>query len=179
MATIKLRNVRLSFPSLFKKAVIDGVQSNKYEATFLFPKSDTETYDMLMEHVDAIKAENKKSKLDNDDFDNFFIKDGDAIYRKKGHDGYQGMWAVKAGNTKRPPVFDKDGSILTEDDEKIYPGCYVHGNIDLWFQNNNYGLGINANLHGVMFAKDGEEFGDGARVATVDDFDDVEPDEEF
>jgi hypothetical protein len=46
---IKLKNVRLSFPSLFKKATFEGVET-KYEATFIIDKSDKKT-------IEAIKAE--------------------------------------------------------------------------------------------------------------------------
>jgi hypothetical protein len=43
---ILLRNVRLSFPSLFEKAEFDG-QVGKYEATFLIPKTDVETVNLI------------------------------------------------------------------------------------------------------------------------------------
>lgn len=174
---ITIKNARLSFPNLFKKSVFEG-KEGKFEATLLIPKSDKATYKKLMEAVDAMKAENKKSGLENDDFDNFFIQDGDVIYRKKEREGYQGMWAIKAANTKRPTVINRDRTPLVEEDEVVYAGCYVNGIINLWFQNNQYGLGINANLLGIQFSKDGEEFGDGAKVADVDEFDELE-DEDF
>ena len=46
---IKLQNVRLSFPSLFKPAEFNGVQG-KYEATFLMNK---ETQAKMIEEVEA------------------------------------------------------------------------------------------------------------------------------
>ena len=73
-------------------------------------------------------------------------------------------------NNKRPMVIDRDKSPLTEDDNKIYAGCYVNAVIELWFQNNGFGKRVNANLLGVQFLKDGEPFGDNAG-ASVDDFD--------
>jgi len=54
MATITLKNVRLSFPSLFKKAVFQG-NVGKHEATFMFPKTDTKTYDACIAAIEAIK----------------------------------------------------------------------------------------------------------------------------
>jgi len=38
MAKIKLQNVRLSFPSLYRKAVFGG-EETKYEGTFLLDKA--------------------------------------------------------------------------------------------------------------------------------------------
>ena len=45
MSKIKLKNVRLSFPSLFRKAVFGGDET-KFEGTFLLDKTT---------HADAIK----------------------------------------------------------------------------------------------------------------------------
>lgn len=169
MANIKIRNARLSFPSVFNKAVFNGVEG-KYEATFLFPKSDTETYEAITNAIEALKKENKGAKVASD---KLCIKDGDEIE----YEGYEGMWAVKASNSKRPTVINRDKTPLVEDDDVIYAGCYVNGVIDLWFQNNQYGKRINANLLGLQFVKDGEPFADGAKVASADEFDEL--DDEF
>jgi len=40
MSKMMLKNVRLSFPSVFKKASFDG-NEGKFEATFLVDKADT------------------------------------------------------------------------------------------------------------------------------------------
>ena len=149
MAIVIIKNARLSFPSLFKKAEFNGVEG-KYEATYLFPKTDTITYNAIMKEIDDVK-DDKKLKVPDD---KLCIKDGDYI----DYDGYAGMWAVKASNSKRPPVFDRDLSIISEEDEKVYAGCYVNCEIDFWGQNNAYGKRINANLLSTQFVKDGESF---------------------
>lgn len=166
MANIKIRNARLSFPSVFNKAVFNGVEG-KYEATLLFPKSDTETYEAITKAIEDLKKENKGAKVA---ADKLCIKDGDEIE----YEGYEGMWAIKASNSKRPTVINRDKTPLVEDDDVIYAGCYVNGVIDLWFQNNQYGKRINANLLGLQFVKDGEPFADGAKVASADEFDELE-----
>lgn len=171
MANITIKNARLSFPSLFKKSVFQG-KEGKYEATLLFPKSDTETYDTINNAVEKSKKENKTPKLGDD---KLCISDGD----ESEYNGYAGMWSVKAGNSKRPTVIDRDKTPLTEEDEKLYAGCYVNGIIDLWFQNNSYGKRVNANLLGVQFVKDGTPLGDGAKVADADEFDEIEEEEEY
>jgi hypothetical protein len=78
--------------------------------------------------------------------------------------------SIKASNNKRPLVIDRDKTPLTEDDNKMYAGCYVNAIIDLWVQQNSWGKRINANLLGVQFLKDGEPFSDGAN-ASADSFD--------
>ena len=49
MAKIKLNNVRISYPSLFRKGVFQG-QETKYEATFLIDKKENKA------KIDEIKA---------------------------------------------------------------------------------------------------------------------------
>ena len=169
--TITIKNARLSFPSLFQKAVFDG-KEGKYEATLLFPKTDTKTYDAIIASIDECKKENKNTKVPEA---KYFIQDGD----EKEYDGYEGMWAVKAGNGKRPTVVNRDRTPLVEGDEVLYAGCYVNAIVEPWSQSNSYGKRINANLLGVQFVKDGDAFGDGGKVASADSFDELEDDEEL
>lgn len=171
MATISIKNGRLSFPNLFKKAVFKGVVG-KYEATIMFPKTDTKTYDACIAAIEAIKKDNKNAKVPDA---KTFIKDGDDSE----YDGCAGMWMVKASNGKRPTVINRDKSPVTEDDEILYAGCYVNAIIEPWFQNNDFGKRVNANLLGVQFVKDGEPLGDGAKVADVNDFDEVAEEDEL
>ena len=160
MATITIKNARLSFPSLFTKASFDG-KEGKYEATLLIPKSDTKTYDAIISAIDACKKDNKLKT------DKLFIVDGD----EKEYDGYAGHWAIKASNNVRPTVIDRQRVTVTAEDELIYAGCYVNAIIEPWAQSNQYGKRINSNLLGVQFFKDGEPFGDGGKSASVDAFD--------
>ena len=165
MAKISLKNVRLSFPSLFKKATFEGNET-KYEATLLLDKE---------EHADAIKAiqaEMKsgiKEKLDGSKLgaDKLCLKDGED----SDYEGYDNAWSFKAANAKRPLIIDRDKSPLTEDDNRIYSGCYVNASVELWYQKNAYGKRVNANLLGVQFYKDGGAFGEGGSTASNDDFD--------
>ena len=167
----QLKNVRLSFPSLFHKAKFEGAET-KYEATFLLDKEEhAGIIKQLQEGIAAkIKDDLKGAKLGPD---KICLKDGDNI----DYDGYEGKMSIKASNGKRPLVINKDKSPLTEDDNVIYAGCYVNAFVELWAQNNGYGKRINANLLGVQFVKDGESFGDGGAKVSVDDFDDIGDDD--
>jgi hypothetical protein len=171
---IKLQNVRLSFPSLFRKAEFQGEQT-KFEATFMLHKErDADKIKEIKKAIDAAIKENLKgAKIP---ADKICLKDGD----ESGRDEYEGHYTIKAANNKRPKVIDRDKTPLTEDDDKPYSGCYVNAVIDLWTQNNSYGRRVNANLLGVQFYKDGEPFESGS-VADDDDFEEFEvgDDEDF
>ena len=162
MSKIKLQNVRLSFPSLFRKAMFSG-EETKFEGTFLLNKdgqaekiAEIET---AIETLIADKLKGAKLKADK-----ICLKDGDDIE----YDGYAGHMSIKASNGKRPMVLDRDRTPLSDDDNRPYSGCYVNAVLELWAQDNQYGKRINANLLGVQFFKDGEPFGDGVSASASD-----------
>ncbi len=167
MSKIHLKNVRLSFPSIFHRSVFEG-KEGKYEATFLIDKDDEKTKAKIDKAIAAaIKEANVKVPSDKR-----CLKDGD----ESEYGGYEGNWSIKAANGKRPTLIDRDKTPVTEDDDILYAGCYVNAIIDIWIQNNTYGKRANANLYGIQFVKDGETFGQGP-VDVTDDFDDLEDDE--
>tara|TARA_R100000951_G_scaffold20775_2_gene17346 strand:- start:6141 stop:6668 length:528 start_codon:yes stop_codon:yes gene_type:complete len=164
MSKIKLNNVRISFPSLFRKATFSG-EETKFEATFLLGK---EEHAATIAEIETAISDLTKDKLKGAKLkaDKICLKDGDDI----DYVGYAGNMSIKASNAKRPMVLDRDRTQLAEEDGRIYAGCYVNGVLELWAQNNQYGKRINANLLGVQFIKDGEPFADGV-TASLDDFD--------
>jgi hypothetical protein len=75
-------------------------------------------------------------------------------------------------------VFDFDKSPLTEQDGKIYSGCFVTAVIDVFgHYHKKGGNRVLAQLKGVQYAGPGEAFGGGA-PASADDFDEVDVDAE-
>lgn len=165
-----LKNVRLSFPSLFQKAKFNGVET-KYEATLLL---DKEAHADIIKEIqkgiaEKIKTDLKGAKLG---ADKICLRDGDDT----SYDGYEGCMTFKAANNKRPLVIDRDKTPLTEEDGKIYSGCYVNAIVELWVQNNEYGKRINGNLLGVQFFRDGEAFASSGETVGVDDFESLDDD---
>ena len=162
MSKIKLQNVRLSFPSLFRKAMFSG-EETKFEGTFLLNKDgQAEKIAEIEAAIEALIADKLKgAKLK---ADKICLKDGDDIE----YDGYAGHMSIKASNGKRPMVLDRDRTPLSEDDNRPYSGCYVNAVLELWAQDNQYGKRINANLLGVQFFKDGQPFGDGVSASASD-----------
>jgi len=130
---IALKNVRLSFPSLFQKAQFNGIDG-KYEATFLLHKKDhAKEIAEIEAGIKAMIAKDLKgAKIGSD---KLCLRDGDDVE----YQGYSDHMSFKASTKKRPLVIAKDKSPLTEDDGVIYGGCYVNGSVELWAQNNEYG----------------------------------------
>lgn len=172
MAKMMLKNVRLSFPSLFKKAVFDGVET-KYEATFLIDKvGQSDLVETVNNAIDKF-LENKFSgtKTPKGIKRTVFV-DGD----EKEYDGYENQMAFKGSNSKRPTVIDRDKTPLTEEDGVLYAGCYVNAVVDLWYSDHpKGGKQVLGNVLGVQFVKDGEAFG-ADTAASVDEFDELEDD---
>jgi hypothetical protein len=162
---IMLKNVRLSYPSVFQTEVYNGEDTGKYAATFILdPKEHQALFDAAMDKINALIKESKIT-----------VKKDKICLREDDHG--EG-WTVKATNKTRPLVVNTDRSPLTEDDNVIYGGCYVNAKIGFWVQNNAYGKRVNANLLGMQFAKDGKPFGE-KKVASADDFDAIEPADSF
>jgi hypothetical protein len=171
MSKIKLQNVRLSFPSLFQMGSFGGESTGKYEATFVLDKKDhAEVIKQIQTASETLMKEAFKGKIPSD---KVCLKDGDELGRPE----FDGKMTIKASTKKRPLVIDRNKSPITEEDNVVYAGCYVHAIVSLWAQNNQYGKRINAQLDGVQFYKDGEPFGDAGTSA--DEFDAFGEDDDF
>ena len=174
MSKIKAKNVRLSFPSLFRTAQFGDEDTGKYEATFVFDKVEhAEIIKSIQAQINKLMKEELKTKLGDD---KLCLKDGDEIGRPE----FEGKMTLKASTKKRPIVIDRDKTPLAEADNKPYAGCYVNAIFSMWPQDNRYGKRVNAQLDGVQFYADGEPFGDaGISADEFDEYDAFDPVDEF
>ena len=164
---IVLKNVRLSFPQIWKpKAFAEG-QEPKFQAAFLIDPANAEGKTLL----GSLKAEMKRLAIEAfgeqipKDL-KFCVTSGDL----KSYDGYKGMMVLSASNSTRPTICNRKLEPVAEgDDQAPYAGCYVNATITLWAQSNQWGKRINANLRAIQFVKDGEAFGRGP-VEAEDEF---------
>jgi hypothetical protein len=169
---IMLKNVRLSFPSLFKTEWYAGADTEKFAATFLIPKSDTKT-------VATIESACKQALIDKfgeGKIPKGFkmpLADGD----EKDYQGYQDHFIIKANNKKRPTLVNRDKTPIVEEDGILYGGCYVNASIDLWVMDNAYGKKVLASLNAIQFVKDGEAFG--TKSEGADCFESLDDDDDF
>jgi hypothetical protein len=168
---IQLKDVRLSFPALFRpKAFADGGEPS-YQASFLIDpetKAGKLMCDLIEDTIDDVKdakwAKNPpKIKSDKQPF-----HDGEDYQ----YDGYEGMMVLSARNQKKPRILDRDKTDLDESDGRPYAGCYVDAIVRIWAQDNQYGKRINCSLEAIRYRRDGEAFG--AAPVDIEEFDDLE-----
>jgi len=154
-AKVRLRNVRLSFPHLFKPHAMEAGQEPKYSATFLLdPAVHAAEIASIKEAGNTVAMTFWNGKPPSGV--KFCLRDGNE---KSDLDGYAGMLFVPAGNKRAPVVVDEQVQPLNATDNKPYAGCYVNATVRLWVQDNKYGKRVNASLEAVQFVADGEPFG--------------------
>ncbi len=172
---VKLTNVRIAFPNLFEPKAFNGQGKEYFSASFIMEK-DNPQVEMINAVIDRLAKEQWKDKAAIHlkaarSTDKVALHDGDL---KANYEGFADHVYIQASNTVRPTVLDAKCNPLAESDGKPYAGSYVNAHIQLWVQDNQYGKRINATLCGVQFVRDGDAFGGGARVSSVDDFEVVE-----
>lgn len=155
---VKLKNVRLSFPTLFKAEGIKGDPNSKprFGATFLISKDDKAQIKLIEDEIKRLEKLKFKGKALSDKDISFH--DGDS----KDFDGYEGHMYLSANRSEsqgRPQVVDRNLTPLTADDAKIYAGCYVNAVVSFFVPKD--WKKICCSLEVVQFVKDGEAFGAG------------------
>ena len=181
-ARVLLKNVRLSYPALWKAKAFggsdgDGQGEPKFSAVGLMDpstkigKRNIEKLEDAIEHVKKTAWPKGAPKFSPA---KICLKDSEDLEEMK--DGYDGMMYVSASNAKKPRVLDIDGEDVREGDEGApYAGCFVDMIVRVWGQDNKYGKRVNASLEGVKFRDDGEAFG--AAPISDEDFEDDEDDD--
>jgi hypothetical protein len=100
--------------------------------------------------------------------------------RKPDYDGFAQHWALSAHRPKdkgRPlvmdidksPIYQADNSVYNGKGGRIYSGCFVNMQVEIWAQENANGKGLRATLLGIQRFKDGDAFGGGA-APNADEF---------
>jgi len=170
---VRLDNVRIAFPALFKAEQVGNKGKPAFSATFLMTpehpaldKLKQGIKDVAVEKWGDEAAEILQQLVASD---RVCLRNGNT---KANYDGFAGNMFVSARGYVRPLVINQDKSALLEEDGKPYSGCFVNAQVSIWAQSNQYGKRINAQLGGVQFLSDGESFG-GGHVADVSEFDTV------
>jgi hypothetical protein len=175
--TVKLTNVRLSFPVLFTpkpdtddNGAVKPDSKPKYAATFLLDKKRNAADIAALQ---AAIAEVKKSPVIKGKPVRYIgLRDGS----EKSHvGGYgEGIMFITARNTLKPFVVDRATNQISE--EKVYAGCYVNAVVSCYaYVHPKSGAGITFSLGNVQHVRDGEPFGEKRRDPS-EDFTAVEED---
>lgn len=175
---VKLRDVRIAFPTLFvPKAMIgkDGKPSTpKYSITALFPPGSA-PHKEISAAIKTVASEKWPTSYEVQlkalkASDKLCLHDGDT---KPKYEAFPGNLFVSASSVTQPDVRDSDTKrIPASNPGRIYGGCYADVIVSVWAQDNQYGKRINAEVLGVQFRRDGDAFRVGA-AATDDDYEDL------
>lgn len=175
-----LKNVRASFPVLFKGEQFQGTGNFRCGTSLIVPPDHPQlaTINAGIEEAAALKWKDKaavtlkaaRAK------DKLCLRDGDL---KAKYDGYEGNLILSAncqgGDTEaecvKPQVFTA-ARVEVSDSAKnpIYSGCYVNALIEL-YADSRFGDGVFCKLVGIQFDHDGDAFG--TAKAKADDFEAV------
>jgi hypothetical protein len=166
MMKLVLKNVRLSFPSLYKTEEYGGQDTGKFGATFLIDKKDPQAKE-IKAIIKKVAEEEFGSPLPKGITN--CLKDGD----EKEYEGYAGNFSIKGTTKRRPILVDEHKTPIAEEDGRLYPGCFVNASLSVWAMNNSFGKKVLAALNGIQFAGPGDAFG--AVNDALDDFDDIQP----
>lgn len=180
-AIIRLNNVRLSYPKLFKAEIPKGKTEEKdakYGATFILQKKE---HAELIKEIEtkiarvALNFFNKKVTLKH-----VCLHDGNEAEETDGY-GDEVMFVrtslnkyAKDGSINRLVLVDKKRETVTAEDGILYAGCYVNANFNLFaYDHETGGKGVSAQLRAVQFFKDGPSFGAG-NVKAENEFEVIE-----
>ena len=185
MTTVILKNVRISFPDLFKpgkpmnegdapkygcQSIIEAGSDAEKVAKAAMAQTAQETFGANWQAI--VKAMEKTKKC---------LRTGDDNLDKEGNirEGYAGKMYLVARNKAKPALVggkNADGSFkhLTEEDGKPYGGCYANVKVDIKAMKAKEKIPnqIYASLLAVQFVRDGDAFG--AAPGTPEGFDDIE-----
>ncbi len=150
-----LKDVRCSFPDIFKKSVYKGKETSYGTKIILDPENEHDA-----EILENIKEAFKPIAKDYLGRKNIFTKD-DCL--RDGNDfeaeDLQDKWRLSCNSPRQPHVF-KPGSkevAANMEESKIYSGCYVTAKIRLWGSMDQ--KTVNCQLIAIQFKRDGESFG--------------------
>jgi hypothetical protein len=176
MAIVTIRNARLAFPDLFEPVQFQGSGPFNWRCTFLIdPENPAKAaIEAAFKQVAAEKWGAKAQQFLPSILsapNKCCLSDGNL----KAYNGFAGNWAVTATraqdftkkNANAPEIVDRNRSILTGIEGKIYAGAFVNGTVDVWAQDNSYGKGLRATLINVQYVKNGDSFGGSAPATSL------------
>lgn len=162
--TILVKNVRCSYPHLFKPYTSPKFpdQKPRFGINMLLPKA---THAAALAMVKARNDEIVKAAKVKIAAGKSYVEDGD-----ESNDGNEaGSWVLNAKSDRKPKVRDRDKSVIdSADADKIQGGYWVNVLIDPYVSTKYTRLGCD--FQAVQFVREDELFGKGAiRDEEVDD----------
>lgn len=167
----------------------------RWSANFLFPKSDTATYDTIRAALRAALLAQWPTDTPKIKAEKLCLRDGD----EETYAGYADHWYVSASRTAYPSVegqsprrpfqiIDRDRvldpatgkRVFPDASHRVYAGCWVNVVLRVWAQDDpEYGKRLNASIEAIQFWEDGEAFGGGGRIDVESEFEEYGGEDAF
>ena len=171
--------VRLSYTHL-SQPYANPRQPNaeaKYSTTLLIPKTDTATYNDILQSMQAAyeAAVAGDWKGLRPQLKNALIYDGDGVRTDGSAFGPEckGHWVITASTKRKPQVVDISNVNVELAPQDIYSGMYARVTLNFFSFNTNGNKGVGCGLGNVMKTRDGEPLAGGATAAQ--DFEGLAP----
>ena len=169
MGNLVTGKVRFSYVQVFEPRAING-GDEKYSVTILIPKSDTVTYQNIINEINKCLQENVASTFKGVMPANpsLPIYDGDGLRQSGEPFGTEckGHWVISAKTNTAPEVVDTNCNPIISKNE-FYSGCYGRASIRFYAYNQNGNKGIGCGLGNVQKLEDGQPL-DGRTTAAED-----------
>ena len=151
--TLVFRNVRLSYPHIFRPFSQQGG-----EPRFSMAGIANLPAEQRQKMVEIIRALIKRrlGEKGNIPADRWFLRNGDDTGKAENAGCLVFNASEKPDN--RPAVYNRFG-VTTASEAEVYAGCMVDAIIRPWIQDNSFGKRVNASLVAVKFVGDNTPFG--------------------
>lgn len=170
MGNIVTEKVRFSYANVFEPRQTPNGDL-KYSIMLLIPKSDTITYQKIINEINGTLEEATASVFKGTKPANprLPIYDGDGVRQSGEAFGPEckGCWVMTANSISAPEVVDASCQPILSKNE-FYSGCYGRASLRFYAYNQNGNKGIGCGLGNVQKLEDGQPL-DG-RTKAVDDF---------
>lgn len=168
--SITIKNVKLSYPSLFKPTAFDGdADKAKYSTDIVIKKGSEEEAQLNLEYDIVAKKALEEKKLTRNQLTPFvrpvgtkvgILIDCDMDPDRYPPEIYAGCYVMRAKSKQKPVVVDRRNTPIAEADNAIYGGVIANVNVNLYAYN-KIGTGIAVGLNGVQKVADDEPLGGG------------------
>ena len=161
--------VRLSYVNLVTPKAQNPGDTPKYSVQILIPKTDTATYNDIVQSIEAAaqKAVNEKWGGVRPKFAPI-LHDGDGVKPDAGtpySEECKGHWVLNASSTQKPGVVDISNINVDLAPQDIYSGMYARVTLNFYGYKNRK-TGVGCGLGNVMKTREGEPLGGGASAAS-------------
>lgn len=172
---LRLGEVRFSFVHVFEKRVGDDGKEGKegkYGCCILWPKSDTNTTEMVQAAIEAAKQKGKTDKWNGKIPANCKspLRDGDID--REDDENFEGMWFMNANAGQKPGIRVLENGRITEAlPDDFYSGCWGAVTVNFYPYEFSGNKGVGVGLNNVMKTRDDTKLSGGASAES--DFGDL------